>query len=110
MQLLVKITPNVTLPLVRRLCYRTLIGRKAAPSHLSSFSRWRVCVEFVMFTITIHFDSYINLSFSFPWKRWATGYGLDYRGFGGFDSRRRVGIFLFSTASRTALGPSQPPI
>jgi hypothetical protein len=28
----------------------------------------------------------------------------------GFDSRRGLGIFLFITASRTALGPTQPPI
>jgi hypothetical protein len=28
----------------------------------------------------------------------------------GFDSRRRLGIFLFTTASRTVLGPTQPPI
>jgi hypothetical protein len=27
----------------------------------------------------------------------------------GFDSRRELGIFLFTTASRTALGPIQPP-
>jgi hypothetical protein len=27
----------------------------------------------------------------------------------GFDSRQRLGIFLFTTASRTALGPIQPP-
>jgi hypothetical protein len=32
------------------------------------------------------------------------GYGL------GFDSRRRLGIFLFTTVSRPALGPTQPPI
>jgi hypothetical protein len=31
-------------------------------------------------------------------------------GFLGFDSRQGLGIFLFTTASRTALGPSQPPI
>jgi hypothetical protein len=39
----------------------------------------------------------------------ALGYGLDDRGF-----RVRfpagLGIFLFTTASRTALGPIQPPI
>jgi hypothetical protein len=39
----------------------------------------------------------------------ALGYGLDYRA-----SRVRflagLGIFLFTTASRTALGPTQPPI
>jgi hypothetical protein len=28
----------------------------------------------------------------------------------GFDSRRELGIFLFTTASRTALGTTQPPI
>jgi hypothetical protein len=28
----------------------------------------------------------------------------------GFNSRRGLGIFLFTTASRTALGPTQPPI
>jgi hypothetical protein len=28
----------------------------------------------------------------------------------GFDSRRVLGIFLFTTASRTALRPTQPPI
>jgi hypothetical protein len=28
----------------------------------------------------------------------------------GFDSRRGLGIFLFTTASRKALGPTQPPI
>jgi hypothetical protein len=28
----------------------------------------------------------------------------------GFDSRRGLGIFFFSTASGTALGPTQPPI
>jgi hypothetical protein len=27
-----------------------------------------------------------------------------------FDSRRRLGIFLFTIVSRTALGPTQPPI
>jgi hypothetical protein len=28
----------------------------------------------------------------------------------GFDSRSGLGIILFTTASRTALGPTQPPI
>jgi hypothetical protein len=37
----------------------------------------------------------------------ALGYGLDDRG---FDSWQRLGIFLFTTASRPALGPTQPPI
>jgi hypothetical protein len=39
----------------------------------------------------------------------ALGYGLEI-GFLGFDSRRGLEIFLFSTASRTALGPTQPPL
>jgi hypothetical protein len=28
----------------------------------------------------------------------------------GLDFRRGLGIFLFTTASRTAVGPTQPPI
>jgi hypothetical protein len=39
----------------------------------------------------------------------ALSYGLEDRVLG-FDSRRGLGIFLFTTASRTALGPTQPPI
>jgi hypothetical protein len=39
--------------------------------------------------------------------RWATGWTI---GVLGFDSPRRLGIFLFPSASRTALGPTQPPI
>jgi hypothetical protein len=37
----------------------------------------------------------------------ALGYGLDDRG---FEFRQGLGIFLFTTASRMALGPTQPPI
>jgi hypothetical protein len=40
-------------------------------------------------------------------QRWATGWTI---GILGFDSRQRLGIFLFTTVSRTALGPTQPPI
>jgi hypothetical protein len=35
------------------------------------------------------------------------GYGLDDRR---FESRQGLGIFLFTTVSRLALGPTQPPI
>jgi hypothetical protein len=37
----------------------------------------------------------------------ALGYGLDDRG---SESRQRLGIFLFTTTSRPALGPTQSPI
>jgi hypothetical protein len=37
----------------------------------------------------------------------ALDYGLDDRG---FESRQGLGIFLFTTTSRPALGPTQPPI
>jgi hypothetical protein len=40
-------------------------------------------------------------------QRWPTGWTI---GVLRFDSRRGLGIFLFSTASRTALGPAQPLI
>jgi hypothetical protein len=43
----------------------------------------------------------------FPKQRWATGWTI---GVIGFDSRRGLGIFLFTTASRTALEPTQTPI
>jgi hypothetical protein len=43
--------------------------------------------------------------------QWGAGiiqwYGLDEPG---FASRQGLGIFLFTTASRPALGPTQPPI
>jgi len=35
------------------------------------------------------------------------GYGLDDRG---FKSGQEIGIFLFTTVSRPALGPTEPPI
>jgi hypothetical protein len=38
---------------------------------------------------------------------WATGWTI---GVLGFDSRRGLGIFLFTTVYRTALGPTQPPV
>jgi hypothetical protein len=37
-------------------------------------------------------------------QQWATGWTI---GVLGFDSRWGLGIFLFTTASRTALGPTQ---
>jgi hypothetical protein len=40
-------------------------------------------------------------------QSWATGWTI---GVLGFDSRQGLAIFLFSAASRTALGPTQPPI
>jgi hypothetical protein len=40
-------------------------------------------------------------------QRWATGWNI---GVLVFDSRRGPEIFLFTTASRSALGPTQPPI
>jgi hypothetical protein len=43
----------------------------------------------------------------FIYTCWATGWMI---GALGFDSWRGLGIFLFTTASRMALGPTQPPI
>jgi hypothetical protein len=40
-------------------------------------------------------------------KRWATGWMI---GVLGFDFRWELGNFLFTTASRTALGLTQPPM
>jgi hypothetical protein len=40
-------------------------------------------------------------------QRWATSWTI---GVLGFDSRRGLGIFLYTTASRTVLVPAQPPM
>jgi hypothetical protein len=40
-------------------------------------------------------------------QRSATGWTI---GVLGFDSRRELGIFLYTTECRTTLGPTQPPI
>jgi hypothetical protein len=40
-------------------------------------------------------------------QRWAKGWTI---GVLGFDSRRDLGIFFYTTSSRTALRPTQPPI
>jgi hypothetical protein len=40
-------------------------------------------------------------------QRWAMGWTI---GVLGFDFRQELEIFLFTTASRTALGPTQTPI
>jgi hypothetical protein len=45
--------------------------------------------------------------FCIPLGIYATGWTI---GVLEFDSRRRLGVFLFTTASRTALRPTQPPI
>jgi hypothetical protein len=41
---------------------------------------------------------------------YSAGLRAERSAFRGFDSRRRLGIFLFTTASRLVLGPIQPPI
>jgi hypothetical protein len=53
------------------------------------------------------FRKFIKLKYIFMYYDWDTGWTI---GVLGFDSRRELGIFIFTTASRTALGPTQPPI
>jgi hypothetical protein len=52
------------------------------------------------------FRNSIDFQFAIPYGI-AVGYGLDGRG---FDSLQELRIFFFTTASRRALGPIQPPI
>jgi hypothetical protein len=58
-------------------------------------------VRHVFVSYCIHTWSRVS---SVVWH-WAMGWMIE-----GFDSRRRLGIFLFTTASRPTLGPTQPPI
>jgi hypothetical protein len=66
---------------------------------LPSFTKWVGSKKFYHWYVKRR-DSSVGI---------ALGYGLDYRG-----SRVRfpagLGIFLFTTTSRTSLGPTQPPI
>jgi hypothetical protein len=69
--------------------------------------------------LTTDFKCYVTDSyFILLWMYWfflfriflffgALGYGLDDRG---FESRQGLGILLYTSASRLALGPTQPPI
>jgi hypothetical protein len=65
-------------------------------SHLTSGRE--LYVSFDLRSVSAWFVQFVTLS---------TGWTI---GVLAFDSRRRVGIFLFTTASRTALGPTQPAI
>jgi hypothetical protein len=65
---------------------------------------WVLC-----FTLSIPLQLYIRAAIAQSVKHWATGWTI---GVLGFDSRGGggLGTFLFTTASRTVLGPTQPPI
>jgi hypothetical protein len=54
----------------------------------------------------IPWDLELNIHRRLNTKSLGQSEGLDDRG---FESRQRLGIFLFTTASRPALGPLQPP-
>jgi hypothetical protein len=55
-----------------------------------------ICINRIIIIIIMSRDSSVGM---------ATGYGLDARGL----SPTRVKLLIFSTASRLALGPKQPP-
>jgi hypothetical protein len=61
---------------------------------------------FILFCLSICLSVYLKVQYLLV-LRWATGWTI---GVLEFDSRRRLGTFLFTTASRTALGPTQPPL
>jgi hypothetical protein len=65
---------------------------------------WRISVKFNV----IHCNtSKLRAVIAQSVQRWDTGLTI---GVLWFDSRRGLGIFLFTTSSRTALVPTQPPI
>jgi hypothetical protein len=79
------------------------IGLKSDDSHIFDPS-WKKVVS------QLQYVSYHDpLKITVAWCGYGYGYGWTI-GVLGFDSRRGLGIFLFTTASRTALGPTQPPI
>jgi hypothetical protein len=82
---------------------RKLLGKPSSLSFVTN-SPYRKSVP----NKILHFNEvYITYVIAQSVLRWARGWTI---GVLGFDSRRRMGIFLFTTASRTALGPTEPPI
>jgi hypothetical protein len=63
-----------------------------------------LCVKNISFGFSILKSTHFKLEYL---SVIALGNGLDDHG---FESRQRLEIFLFTTASRPALGPTQPPI
>jgi len=86
------------------------------PDRYSDFEYLQVVVESTTvpqpiqisyFNSAPHYFHKINIKYCTQQSRDSSvGIAMDY----GFDSRRRLGIFLFTIASRTALKLIQPPI
>jgi len=60
-----------------------------------------------MHIVHVHMFQSVTISWVKLHTECITLYGLDDRG---FESRQKIGLFLFTTATRSALGPIQPPI
>jgi hypothetical protein len=67
-----------------------------------SLHRWDSCWRFVLLP-----PSWGRTVITQPVYHWATGWTIWVLG---FDARQGLGVFPFTTASRTALGPTQPPV
>jgi hypothetical protein len=107
-------------------CSRLWIGLRASPQDKKPCLQYCCVISclrnlFVSYNFVPHIriltpksDSYKSID-SIPKRamiaqsvqRWATDWTI---GVLGFDSRRRLGVFLFTTASRTVLEPIQLPI
>jgi hypothetical protein len=77
------------------LCIRAAHFRQSAKSSNGTSAYVHTCMH-----------TYIHKHIAQSVQRWAMDWTI---GVLGFDSRRGLGFFLFTTASRTALGPTQPP-
>jgi hypothetical protein len=105
------IEPPIIEPVAQR--YATELFRLLySPSHSFLFtSVFALNISGILKVILYTFSLYISNA----WLRTAaTAQSVQATGWTirvlGFDSRQGLGIFLFTTASRTALGPTQPPI
>jgi hypothetical protein len=96
-----------------RCMYCVFFTKNTLNIYVKSMGRWCTLVRIIQLTdYSADFD---NISYGKPWSNIkcrdssvgiATGYGLE-----GRDSISRRGkIFIFSTESTLALGPTQPPI
>jgi hypothetical protein len=85
--------------------WNSILNRSRPLPHPSQFDSNHRIIQ----PVAPHYTTELFRFFSTLCKVKALGYGWAI-GVLGFDSRRGLGTFLFTTASRTALGLTQPPI
>jgi hypothetical protein len=78
--------------------------------HLSTLTPWCRVFKYAdncIFIMKCYCEIWYEVLFELNLNDWVTGWTI---GILGFESQQGLGNFPFTTVSRTALGPTQPPI